>query len=56
MRAKHKSDKACDNEYAMTPDGINETGLRLRVKRIAVLISALNTLIKISELESHNLI
>jgi len=54
MRAKHKSDKACDNEWSATEDGINEIGMRLRVKRISVLISALNSLMKLAEYEMRN--
>ena len=55
MRAKHKSDKACENEWSATEDGINEIGMRLRVKRISVLISALNTLIKLAEFDAQNI-
>lgn len=55
IRLKHKSDKACDKVWEATPEGINEMGLRLRVKRIGVLISALNTLIRMAELEAKNI-
>lgn len=55
MRTKHKSDKACDKEFEATDDGINETVIRLKLKRIEKMIQALNGLIRIAEGESKNL-
>ncbi len=53
-RPKHKSDKSCDKEFEQTEDGINEMGLRLRIKRCEKLINALGTLIRIAEGEAKN--
>lgn len=55
MREKHKSDKACEREWEATPDGINEVVIRLKLKRIEKMLSALSTLIRIAEGESKNL-
>ena len=54
MRAKHKSDKACDKEFEATDDGINEVVIRLKLKRIEKLISALSTLIRLAEGQARN--
>jgi hypothetical protein len=54
MRVKHKSDKACDKEFEATDDGINEVVIRLKLKRIEKLISALSTLIRIAEGNARN--
>lgn len=53
-REKHKSDKATDKAFEQTEDGINEVGLRLRIKRCEKLINALGTLIRIAEGEAKN--
>jgi len=55
-REKHKSDNQCEKAWEQTLEGIDEMGLKLRTKRIAVLISALNTLIRICEMEVKNLL
>lgn len=54
MRSNHKSDKACDKEWEATDDGINEVVLTKRLKRISVLISALNSLLKLAEGQALN--
>ena len=54
-RPKQKSDKATDKLFEQTDDGINEMGLRLRIKRCEKLINALGTLIRIAEGEAKNL-
>jgi len=54
-REKHKSDNQCEKSWEQTEEGINEMGLKLRTKRIAVLISALNTLIKLAEMDMQNI-
>lgn len=53
-RPHQKSDKATDKLFEQTEDGINEMGLRLRLKRCEKLINALGTLIRIAEGESKN--
>ncbi len=54
MRANHKSDTACEREWEATADGINEVVIRLKLKKIEKLISALSTLIKVAEGEALN--
>ena len=54
MRSKHKSDKACDKEFEATDDGINEVVIRLKLKLIEKLISALSTLIRLAEGQARN--
>ena len=54
MRSNHKSDKACDKEYEATDDGINEVVLKMKLKRITVLISALNSLLRLAEGQANN--
>lgn len=49
-----KSDKACDRWWEATPDGINETGISLKLKRIEKLMQGLSGLIKIAEGEARN--
>ncbi len=54
MREKHKSDKATDREWEATEYGINETGLKLKLRRIEKMMNALSSLIRIAEGESKN--
>lgn len=54
MRNNHKSDTACERAYEQTEDGINEIGLRLKLKRIEKMMSGMSSLIKIAEGEAHN--
>lgn len=53
-RNDFKSDQACERWWQATPEGIDETGLRLKLKRIEKLISALNSLIRVAEGEARN--
>ena len=55
QRKEYKSDSACDKSWEMTEDGINEMGLRLRIKRCEKLINALGTLLKVVEMEIKNI-
>lgn len=55
LRKSVKSDTACDRAYEMTADGLNELGLRLRMKSCEKMMQGLGSLIKIAEGESHNL-
>lgn len=54
MRAFHKSDKATDREYEATSDGIDEVGLRWRIKRIEKLMGAISSLLRVAEGEAKN--
>ena len=54
LRPNHKSDTACERAYEQTEDGINETGLRLKLKRIEKMMSGMSSLIKIAEGEARN--
>jgi len=54
MRPHHKSDKATDREYEATADGINEVGLRLKMKRIEKMMSAISSLLRVAEGEARN--
>ena len=54
MRGNHKSDKACDKEWEATEDGINETVVRLKLKRLEKMIQALGGLLRIAEGEAKN--
>jgi len=53
-RSDFKSDAACDRWWEATEDGINETGLRIRMKRIEKEISAINSLLRVAEGEAKN--
>ena len=55
IRKDVKSDTACERAWEMTSDGLNEMGLRLRLKGMDKMSSALKSLIRIAEGESHNL-
>ena len=49
-----KSDTACDRKYQQTEDGIDEMGLRLRLKAIEKMMSALSTLVRLATEEAKN--
>jgi hypothetical protein len=55
MRPNFKSDTACEQNWKGTPLGLEEEGLRMRVKRCERLMSGLSSLIKLHESESRNL-
>jgi hypothetical protein len=55
-RDKVKSDTACEKRWQQTEDGINEMGLRLRMKGIEKCMSALKSLLRVAEGEMKNLI
>lgn len=54
MRPNFKSDTACERAYQQTEDGINETGLELRAKGMTKMMSALKSLIRLSESDNSN--
>ncbi len=54
LRKDLKSDKATDRAYDATEKGMQEVKLRLRLKALEKLMSALKTKIKVAENESYN--
>jgi len=54
-RAEVKSDTACEKAWEMTEAGINETGLRLRLKGVEKMMSALKSLLRLAEQEAKNI-
>ncbi len=54
LRKDQKSDTATERAYQATEDGLNEQGLRLRMKRCEKMMSALKTLVRIATEEAHN--
>ena len=54
LRKECESDKAAERKWESSKDGIDEMGLRLRLKRIDKLSGALSTLIRIAEGEAKN--
>lgn len=54
MRKNHKSDKACDQEWNATENGINEIGLAMSLKRCEKILSALKTVIDIANVDWRN--
>lgn len=55
LRDKHKSDTACEREWAGTILGLEETRLRLRLKSLDKTMSALKTRLRVLEGEARNL-
>lgn len=53
-RPELKSDTATENWWRGTQLGLEEEGLRMRVKRAEKLMSGLSSLIKIHEADRHN--
>ena len=54
IREKVKSDKAADRAWEATEQGTDEMIIRLRLKRIEKLISALSSILKVFEGQSKN--
>lgn len=54
-RPKFNSDKACDSAWDSTEDGINQIGMKWRIKRIEKLISSMNSLLRLAEGQMKNL-
>jgi hypothetical protein len=53
-RTDFKSDSACDKWWESTPDGINEIGIRITIKRIERMMQGLNGLLRLAEGEAKN--
>jgi len=49
-----KSDTACERKYQQTEDGINEMGLKLRLKSIEKMMNGLSGLLKLAEGQKNN--
>lgn len=54
LRESVKSDKAADRAWEQTEEGVNEMGLRLRMKAIEKLMSALKGLQDLAEGQARN--
>jgi hypothetical protein len=54
IRPDYKSDTACERAYQQTRDGIDEMGLKLRLKGCEKMITALNTIIRLAEMDAKN--
>jgi hypothetical protein len=54
MRATLKSDTATDRTWDATQDGVDEMKLRLAIKRIEKLSSAIKSLLQVAEGEARN--
>lgn len=54
-RPEFKSDQACERWWEGTEDGINEVVIRLKIKRMEKLMSALSTFIRLAEMEAKNI-
>jgi len=55
LRLNHKSDKQCDIEWSGTPQGKNEAGIEIKLKRIQNMQSALSSLLRMAEMEMKNI-
>lgn len=53
-RSDFKSDTACDRWFESTHDGINETAINLRLKRVDKMMQGLNGLIRAAEGQANN--
>lgn len=54
-RPRHKSDKACENEWAGSEDGIKHMRLHLELKKLAKELSVIKTFLRHSENIARNL-
>ncbi len=55
LRFNQNSDKSADKAWDSTENGINEMGLRLRMKSCEKMLSALKSLIRVAEGQAKNL-
>ena len=56
IRLDTKSDITAERKYQATPDGINEMGLRLRLRGCEKMMSALKTFIRLATEEAKNIL
>ena len=54
IRVKHKSDTQAEREWSATPDGLNEVGLGMRLKRISTMMSSLKSIIDTQVIDYHH--
>ena len=54
LRREQKSDKATERIWEATIDGLNETGLRWRLKKIEKMMGAIGSLLRVAENEAKN--
>lgn len=54
-RENHKSDNACQKAFDRTPEGVQMTILKMKLKSIEKTMSALNTSLRLAENEAKNL-
>jgi len=54
MRANKSSDKQADQEWEASDDGINEVGLKMQLKAVEKMMSALKTIIEVQMNERNN--
>lgn len=54
-RDNHKSDNACQKAFDRTPEGVQMTILKMKLKSIEKTMSALNTALRLAENEAKNL-
>lgn len=55
IRKEHKSDTATTKAWSLTEDGISYEWYENRIKRIKALLTGLRSLLKMAELEIHNI-
>lgn len=54
-RDNHKSDNACQKAFDRTPEGVQMTIVKMKLKSIEKTMSALNTALRLAENEAKNL-
>jgi hypothetical protein len=54
-RPNHKSDTACERDWERTPDGVQMTIIKLKLKAIEKQMSASNTMLRLLENEAKSL-
>lgn len=54
LRKDVKSDTAAERAWEQTSDGINETGLRLRLKSVEKMMQGIGSLLKLAEGQANN--
>lgn len=54
-RPNHKSDTACERAWERTPDGVQMTIIKLKLKAIERQMSASNTMLRLLENEAKSL-
>jgi len=55
LRKEFKSDTACERNWEATPEGVQMTIIKLKLKAIEKQLSASNTMLRLMENEAKNL-